>query len=115
MEKTGCEIICGAPTTLAVKNLMLMMMMMNAHKYLQLIGQIVHVTNLCLLNKTNNKSHNAGTIAQRERERQTGKWTDGQTYRQIERQRLYIDTKKAALTTFRIPASCMDVMPLRVR
>ena len=27
MEETGCEIICGAPTTLAVKGLMMMMMM----------------------------------------------------------------------------------------
>ena len=27
MEKTGCEIICGAPTTLVVKGLMIMMMM----------------------------------------------------------------------------------------
>ena len=27
MEKTGSEIICGAPTTLAVKGLMMMMMM----------------------------------------------------------------------------------------
>ena len=26
MEKTGCKIICGAPTTLAVKGLMKMMM-----------------------------------------------------------------------------------------
>ena len=26
MEKTGCKIICGAPTTLAVKGLMVMMM-----------------------------------------------------------------------------------------
>ena len=26
MEKTGCEVICGAPTTLAVKGLMMMMM-----------------------------------------------------------------------------------------
>ena len=25
MEKTGCEIICGAPTTLAVKGLMMVM------------------------------------------------------------------------------------------
>ena len=25
IEKTGCEIICGAPTTLAVKGLMMMM------------------------------------------------------------------------------------------
>ena len=28
MEKTGCKSICGAPTTLAVKGLMMMMMMM---------------------------------------------------------------------------------------
>ena len=28
MEKTGCKIICGAPTTLAGKGLMMMMMMM---------------------------------------------------------------------------------------
>ena len=28
MEKTGCKITCGAPTTLAVKGLMMMMMMM---------------------------------------------------------------------------------------
>ena len=28
MEKTGCKIICGAPTTLAVKELMMMMMIM---------------------------------------------------------------------------------------
>ena len=27
MEKTGCKIICGASTTLAVKGLMMMMMM----------------------------------------------------------------------------------------
>ena len=26
MEKTGCKIICGTPTTLAVKGLMMMMM-----------------------------------------------------------------------------------------
>ena len=28
MEKNGCKIICGAPTTLAVKGLIMMMMMM---------------------------------------------------------------------------------------
>ena len=28
MEKTGCRIICGAPTTFAVEGLMMMMMMM---------------------------------------------------------------------------------------
>ena len=27
MEKTGCKIICGAPTILSVKGLMMMMMM----------------------------------------------------------------------------------------
>ena len=27
MEKTGCKIICGAPATLAVKGLMMMMLM----------------------------------------------------------------------------------------
>ena len=34
MEKTGCKIICGAPTTLAVKGLMMMMMMMMMKYYL---------------------------------------------------------------------------------
>ena len=29
MEETGCEIICGAPTTLAVKGLMMMMMIVH--------------------------------------------------------------------------------------
>ena len=28
MERTGCKIICGAPTTLAVKGLMMIMMIM---------------------------------------------------------------------------------------
>ena len=32
MEKTGCKIICGGPTTLAVKGLMMMMMMMMMRK-----------------------------------------------------------------------------------
>ena len=32
MEKTGCEIICGAPTTLAVKGLMMMMMIQKCQK-----------------------------------------------------------------------------------
>ena len=30
MEKTGCKIICGAPTTLAVEGLMVMMMMVKS-------------------------------------------------------------------------------------
>ena len=41
MEKTGCKIICGAPTTLAVKGLMMMMMMMRAEP-----GQIGSVAKL---------------------------------------------------------------------
>ena len=38
MKKTGCKIICGAPTTLAVKGLMMMMMMsyQTYHSYFQL-------------------------------------------------------------------------------
>ena len=32
MEKTGCKIIYGVPTTLAVKGLIMMMMMMNLLK-----------------------------------------------------------------------------------
>ena len=32
MEKTGCKIICGAPTTLAVKGLMMMMTNQNVAK-----------------------------------------------------------------------------------
>ena len=32
MEKTGCKIICGAPTTLTVKGLMMMTMMMFVEK-----------------------------------------------------------------------------------
>ena len=45
MEKTGCKIICGAPTTLAVKGLMMMMMCvcvctscMHAHTYVCVYG-----------------------------------------------------------------------------
>ena len=33
MEKTGCKIICGAPTTLAVKGLMMMMMVMRGRAF----------------------------------------------------------------------------------
>ena len=38
MEKTGCKIICGAPTTLTVKELMMMVMKFNS------ISLIVSVT-----------------------------------------------------------------------
>ena len=40
IEKTGCKIICGAPTTLAVKGLMMMMMM----KRKQSCGSDLHNT-----------------------------------------------------------------------
>ena len=39
MEKTGCKIICGAPTTLAAKGLMMMMMMMNTGKTPERFGR----------------------------------------------------------------------------
>ena len=43
MEKTGCKIICGAPMTLAVKGLMVMMMVLSRikrikHNMLYVIG-----------------------------------------------------------------------------
>ena len=40
MEKTGCKIICGTPTTLAVKGLMMMMMTADG------VGDIVRPTGL---------------------------------------------------------------------
>ena len=39
MEKAGCKIICGAPTTLAVKRLMMMMMMADSPDFFQKILQ----------------------------------------------------------------------------
>ena len=30
MEKTGCKVVCGAPTTLAAKGLLIMMIIMNS-------------------------------------------------------------------------------------
>ena len=42
MEKTGCKIICGVPTTLAVKGLMMMMMTDN-FKVLVLSAQLCTV------------------------------------------------------------------------
>ena len=33
MENTGCKVICGAPTTLAVKGLMMMMMMLMMNEF----------------------------------------------------------------------------------
>ena len=39
-EKTGCKLICGAPTTLAVKGLMTMMMMMIMMMMMMMMGQL---------------------------------------------------------------------------
>ena len=39
MEKTGCEIICGAQATLAVKGYMMMMMMMMMMTMTEYIGR----------------------------------------------------------------------------
>ena len=39
MEKTGCKIICGAPTTLAVKGLMMMMSFFKAC-FVQQVGEV---------------------------------------------------------------------------
>ena len=41
MEKTGCKIICGAPTTLAVKGLMMMMMMISTRMHTLLVNAIL--------------------------------------------------------------------------
>ena len=40
MEKTGCKIICGAPTTLMVKGLMMMMMMMVMTLEMEVLNQL---------------------------------------------------------------------------
>ena len=39
MEQTGCKIICGAPVTLAVKGLMMMMMILSKifHKFVHCV------------------------------------------------------------------------------
>ena len=42
MEKTGCKIICGAPTTLAIKGLMMMMMMSLCFHVSSLIWTVIH-------------------------------------------------------------------------
>ena len=43
MEKTGSKIICGAPTTLAVKGLMMMMMMRMMIRRLLSICTFLHI------------------------------------------------------------------------
>ena len=52
MEETGCKIICGAPTTLAVKGqmMMMMMLMMKMMMYcLPMLDSTAVTYNLCLL------------------------------------------------------------------
>ena len=48
MEETGCEIICGAPTTLAVTGQMMMMMVMMMNAYTR--ASCTHACKLCLVN-----------------------------------------------------------------
>ena len=49
MEKTGCKIICGAPTTLAVKGLMMMIMIATPHVCLSvLLHNFIVVNAFCL-------------------------------------------------------------------
>ena len=43
MEKTGCKVICGAPTTLTVKGLTTMMMMIN-HKGRHKVCSAVYIS-----------------------------------------------------------------------
>ena len=40
MEETGCEIICSASTTLAVKRQMIMMMMLNDAKFTRTMNRV---------------------------------------------------------------------------
>ena len=42
-KKTGCKIICGAPTTLAVKGLMMMMIMMKTEIFWRLFFFVPNV------------------------------------------------------------------------
>ena len=50
MEKTGCRVICGDPTTLAVKGLMMMMMMMNRDMDYRIVN--VRMRSLCRRTRT---------------------------------------------------------------
>ena len=49
MEKTGCKIICGAPTTLAVEGLMIIMMMMMMNRFSYFLSYLHVVSDLHLL------------------------------------------------------------------
>ena len=49
MEKTGCEIICGAPTTLAVMGLMMRMMMIDTDMTVKSLMAIIIVQILKVL------------------------------------------------------------------
>ena len=43
MEKAGCKIICGAPTTLAVKGLMMMVMMVMMMMMMMMVQLCKHM------------------------------------------------------------------------
>ena len=43
IEKTGCKIICGAPTTLAVKGLMMMVMMVMMMMMMMMVQLCKHM------------------------------------------------------------------------
>ena len=47
-KKTGCRIICGAPTTLAVKGLMMMMMIFHDLQPYYILADIVTCRNICM-------------------------------------------------------------------
>ena len=53
MKKTGCKIICGAPTTLAVKGLMMMMMMKDSNHSIGLQSLQMNISN----NENNQTNH----------------------------------------------------------
>ena len=51
MEKSGCKIICGAPTTLAVEGLMMMMMIaVHTYTFCWCIHKECRLSDICLTN-----------------------------------------------------------------
>ena len=57
MLKTGCEIICGAPTTPAVKGLMMMMMQQNCN------GKVVLPVPVAALQREGCHTGNCGSLS----------------------------------------------------
>ena len=62
LEKTGCKIICGAPTTLAVKGLMMMMMMNRVCKFWECHAYSAHYFDCCVMNCQNQNCCNVHLI-----------------------------------------------------